>query len=78
MAITGLKPQLAYSDISVLLKKYSDSAAASDYAKSSIGACLKTGIITGRSSTALVPKDYITRAEVAVVVKRLLQKSDLI
>ncbi|MPM33398.1 hypothetical protein SDC9_79973 [bioreactor metagenome] len=76
--IAGIKPELSDSDISALIEKYSDGTAASDYAKPSIGVCLKTGIITGRTSRELAPKDCITRAEVAVVVQRLLQKSELI
>jgi hypothetical protein len=32
----------------------------------------------GRSSNVLAPKNDMTRAEVAAIVKRLLQKSDLI
>jgi hypothetical protein len=78
MKITGLNSELKDSEISSLLAKYPDGTAASDYAKTSIAACLKTGIITGRSSSTIAPKDYITRAEVAVIVQRLLQKSDLI
>ncbi|HPE15498.1 MAG TPA: IPT/TIG domain-containing protein [Oscillospiraceae bacterium] len=41
-------------------------------------ACIRTGITTGTSETTLSPKAGITRAEGAVMVRRLLQKSDLI
>ncbi len=78
MKITGLKPEMKDSEINPLLSRYSDGTAVSDFARTSIAACLKTGIITGRSSSAIAPKDFITRAEVAVIVQRLLQKSGLI
>jgi hypothetical protein len=76
--ITGLNPDIKSSEVSELLSKYTDGKAASDYAKTSIATCLKTGIITGRSSTAIAPKNYITRAEVASIVQKLLKKSNLI
>lgn len=67
------------SDISsTILAGYTDSNTASDYAKQGIAACEKTGVISGRSSDTLAPNDSITRAEVAVIVQRLLQKSELI
>jgi hypothetical protein len=78
MKITGLKSEIKDSEISALLANYADGTAASDYAKTSIAACIKTGIITGRSSNTIAPKDCITRAEVAAIVQRLLQKSNLI
>lgn len=78
MKITGLKSEIKDSEISSLFEKYSDGAVASAYAKSSIAACLKTGIVTGRGSNTIAPKYYITRAEVAVIVQSLLQKSNLI
>jgi hypothetical protein len=43
-----------------------------------MAACLKTGIMTGRDNDTAAPKSNITRAEVAVIVKRLLQASGLI
>lgn len=78
MRITGLKSEIKDSEISSLFANYSDATAVSDYAKTSMAACLKTGIITGRSNNTISPKNCITRAEVAVIVQRLLQKSNLI
>jgi hypothetical protein len=78
MRITGLKSEMNDSEISALIANYADGTAASDYAKTSIATCLKTGVITGRTSDTIAPKDCITRAEVAVIVQRLLKKSDLI
>ncbi len=78
MKITGLKSEMKDSEISALIANYSDGTAASDYAKTNIAACLKTGMVTGRTSDTIAPKNCITRAEVAVIVQRLLRKSDLI
>lgn len=44
----------------------------------SIAACLKTGVITGRNGGTIAPGDYMTRSEAAVIIQRLLQKSNLI
>lgn len=78
MKITGLDATLTDSEMVTLLASYTDSADASDYAKSSIAACLKTGVVNGRNSSTVAPKANITRAEVAVIVQRLLQNSNLI
>ena len=78
MNITKLSPSLSDSQVTALLVSYSDSTDVSNWAKTSIAACLETGVITGRTSTTLSPKENITRAEVAVVVQQLLLKSGLI
>jgi hypothetical protein len=78
MEITGLDADLTGSEISSLLAEYTDSTSASDYAKGSIAVCIETGVVNGTSDTTVSPKDYVTRAEVAVMVSRLLKKSELI
>lgn len=49
-----------------------------DYAKIGIVACIKTELVSGKPGKLIAPKVYITRAEVAVIVRNLLQKSELI
>jgi hypothetical protein len=78
MELTGLKVSLTDSEISTLLSGYSDGATVSDYAKKSVAMCIKSGVVTGTSATTLSPKEYVTRAEVAVMVERLLKESGLI
>ncbi|MEA5038621.1 MAG: S-layer homology domain-containing protein [Clostridiaceae bacterium] len=78
MKITNLEVSLTDSELSKLIGAFLDGSSASNYAEDSIAACLKTGIVLGRESNMISPKDCITRAEVAVMVERLLQKSDLI
>ena len=48
------------------------------YIRNSIAACLKAEVITGRYADAIEPKDYITRAEVAVILNRMLRNTELI
>ncbi|MEN6351581.1 MAG: S-layer homology domain-containing protein [Syntrophomonas sp.] len=78
MKITGLQAALKDGEATSLLEGYTDAGVISSYARTGIAACLQTGVITGRSSGSIAPKDNITRAEVAAVVQRLLLKSDLI
>lgn len=59
-------------------RKYTDASGISDYAKTSVAACIDTGVVLGRPNNTVAAKDFITRAEVAVIVERMLQKSDLI
>ncbi len=78
MKLTGLNTNLTDGEKSTILSKYTDGASVSDYAKTSVAMCIKTGVVTGSSATTLSPKAYVTRAEVAAMVQRLLQKSGLI
>ena len=78
MKLTGLNVTLTDSEASSLLANYTDAGLISDYAKAGVAACIKTGVVTGATATTLSPKDSVTRAEVAVMVQRLLIKSGLI
>ena len=61
-----------------ILAGFGDASSAAGYAKTGIAACVKTGIIFGRNKTTLAPKENITRAEAAAIIRRLLQQSGLI
>lgn len=78
MKITKLAPALTEAQISSLLSKYTDASGVSEYAKGNIAACIDTGVILGRPNNTVASKDFITRAEVAVIIERMLQKSNLI
>jgi uncharacterized repeat protein (TIGR02543 family) len=78
MTITGLKAKLEEVEAGRPINFFTDSGMVSAWAKEGIADSLQAGIITGRNGSELAPKANITRAEVAVIVKRLLQKSDLI
>ena len=78
MKLTGIKPDLTGTEATALLAGYHDADQSSEYATTGIADCLKTSVILGRSDGMIAPKEYITRAEVATIIQRLLQKSDLI
>lgn len=63
---------------SELLLPFADADSVSKWAQAAIAESLKAGIISGKSVNELAPKASITRAEVAEIVQKLLQKSDLI
>jgi len=78
MKLTGLSVTLTDSEASALLANYTDAGLVSDYAKAGAAACIKTGVVSGTTASTLSPTDSVTRAEVAAMVQRLLQKSGLI
>ncbi|HEX3029216.1 MAG TPA: Ig-like domain-containing protein [Clostridia bacterium] len=78
MKITKLKADFKNGEAEQLIASYGDFKKASSWAKNSIALCVKTGVVPDGSGKLAAPKDNITRAEVAVIVQRLLQKSNLI
>ncbi|MFE6796268.1 S-layer homology domain-containing protein [Paenibacillus chitinolyticus] len=78
MKTTGLRDKLPSKEAAELLAPYADAAATAEWAKSGVADCLQGAIFAGRTATELAPKASITRAEVAAIVQRLLQKSELI
>jgi hypothetical protein len=54
------------------LSNYKDKGSVSDYAVSSVATLVKAGIITG-SNSYLYPKSNVTRAEMAVILYRVLR-----
>ncbi|RXZ82094.1 6-bladed beta-propeller [Paenibacillaceae bacterium] len=78
MKLTKLKDKRAVQVVEQLLAPFNDANEAGEWARSSIADNLNAGIITGRDSHTLAPKAFITRAEVAVMVQRLLRASELI
>ncbi|WP_284645292.1 immunoglobulin domain-containing protein [Paenibacillus silviterrae] len=78
MTITGLKAKLPIQPAGQILQPYTDAMDASAWALSSIADSVQAGIVSGSNGDELTPKALITRAEVAAIVQRLLQKSELI
>jgi hypothetical protein len=78
MKITELQSKLAAGGTAEMLTPFNDMASVSTWAKDSVLTCLQAGVVTGRSNVWIAPKENMTRAEVAAIVQRLLQKSDLI
>ncbi|CAG7644984.1 hypothetical protein PAESOLCIP111_04850 [Paenibacillus solanacearum] len=77
IAITELKQKLS-SKPGAALESFMDADAVSSWAASGIADCLELGIVSGRSSVELAPQAFMTRAEVAHIIQRLLQQSGLI
>jgi hypothetical protein len=78
MKITGLEYELNSYDTELTFSEFEDSAEFSEWAVESMVKCVKTGIVTGKGANTIAPKDQITRAEVAVIIQRLLKASNLI
>ncbi|UKS27101.1 S-layer homology domain-containing protein [Paenibacillus sp. HWE-109] len=78
MQLTGLGATLATSETDQQLAGFADAPGAAEYARSGIAASLKMGLVSGRSEAELAPSANMTRAEVAAIIRRLLQKSGLI
>ncbi len=78
MSITEVKARVAVQSKEETLRPFKDAMEASGWAESSIAAIVEAGIVAGRSDAELAPKAYMTRAEGAAMLQRLLQKSELI
>ncbi|MNW09416.1 hypothetical protein D3C71_2064050 [compost metagenome] len=77
MEVTGLETDQP-GDASSLLERFGDNDQISDWAADSLVSILQSGIAGGRTGQLLEPQAYITRAEVAVMIERLLRESGLI
>jgi len=78
MAVTRLDKQTAVGDTATTLAAFADRALASNWAKDSLSLAIRAGVVSGRAGDLLDPQARVTRAEVAVLIQRLLQRSDLI
>lgn len=79
MSITGLKEQVAGSaQQSGKLDAFRDANTVASWAREGASLAVAAKIMQGRTADLLKPKAFITRAEVATIVERLLQYSDLI
>lgn len=78
MTTTGLSVAFREDEAETLFAGFSDSGRIADWARNSAAACIKTGIISGRKGKLIAPEENITRAEVAKMVRNLLQQSELI
>ncbi|MDH6369966.1 hypothetical protein M2444_001744 [Paenibacillus sp. PastF-3] len=63
----------ASDGIDTILRKYTDNGFVSSWAKHPVAALLTAQIIQGKSATIIDPTAHASRAEAAVMIKRLLQ-----
>ncbi len=77
MALAKMNTQISEEEIEKQLEGYKDSNKINEWAKKSVAISIKNGIIIGNGKN-IRAEDIITRAEVMVIVRRMLQKSNLI
>ncbi|WNS41491.1 S-layer homology domain-containing protein [Paenibacillus sp. MMS20-IR301] len=77
MKLTGLADRTDTVDPASVLAGFKDGGIVGGWAKESLALAVKAGLITGRGDSMLEAKANVTRAEVAVLIQRLLLKSDL-
>jgi hypothetical protein len=78
MELAGTSPKLTETEADKLLSEYADGKSISGYARQGVAACLKTGAVKGTSASTLSPTQAVTRAEITVMVQRLLKTAGLI
>ncbi|MEK3796001.1 S-layer homology domain-containing protein [Paenibacillus sp. FSL R7-0204] len=78
MKLTGLAEQTGTVNTAGVLAGFTDASRTGAWAKDSLALAASAGLITGRGGNKLEAQANVTRAEVAVLIQRLLQKSKLI
>jgi hypothetical protein len=78
MKLTGLMTELKSGEAEAELAGFADETQISEWARNSAVSCIRAGLVSGRNGVMLAPRDNITRAEAAVIIRRLLQKSGFI
>ncbi|WP_229263963.1 cadherin-like beta sandwich domain-containing protein [Cohnella cholangitidis] len=78
MKLTGLAARLTERPAEDVLQAYGDASEIAPWALSGIASSVQAGIVSGRDGGKLAPKAYMTRAEVAAIIQRLLSESDLL
>jgi len=75
--MAGMDTKITEEEIQIQIFKFTDGDEISDWAKESAAYNIKTCLIVG-SADACHPQDPVSRAEIATMVIRLLQKTNLI
>lgn len=78
MKLTGLQIKLPAQSAEITLHAFGDTAAVAVWAKGAVADTVQAGIISGRGKDLLAPQGYVTRAEAATAIQRLLKQSELI
>ncbi|MFC4598572.1 S-layer homology domain-containing protein [Cohnella hongkongensis] len=78
IALTGLQANESGLSAEKRLQTFKDVGDISNWALEGAASSVSAGVFSGRSGESLAPKANLTRAEVATIMQRLLQKSDLI
>jgi len=59
-------------DTDAVLKKYNDGAKIAGYARESVALLTGLGILQGTSGSAFAPREIVTRAQAAVMIRNLI------
>ncbi|WP_175498902.1 S-layer homology domain-containing protein [Paenibacillus sp. NFR01] len=78
MKLTGLAQSAGTLNTTDALSKFTDGGQAAQWSRDSIAQAAQAGLVNGRNGGKLEAKANVTRAEVAVLIQRLLKKSNLI
>lgn len=78
MKAIGLVKGTSASNASAMNAPFADQDLLSDYARSAVADAASKGLIQGKTATTFAPQDVATRAEAAVIIKRVLQYANLI
>jgi endo-1,4-beta-xylanase len=78
MRLAGIKVDYTADEIEKSLAGFKDSDVLASWAEGSTAACINAGVISGKTGKVIAPKDNMSRAEVASIIKKILVKSGLI
>ncbi len=77
MRLAGIESGINDAEATEILDRFSDSGNVSRWAKLAVAECIEAGIVSG-SNGRLNPQNNISQAEVAILIKKLLQEAGLI
>ncbi|ACL76656.1 endo-1,4-beta-xylanase [Ruminiclostridium cellulolyticum] len=74
MKAAGKNVNYSADEINKILKEFKDSNKVAGWAKGSVAACIKAGIVSGKSGKMLAPQENITFSQTESIVKKLSAK----
>ncbi|MFX3646292.1 MAG: S-layer homology domain-containing protein [Paenibacillus sp.] len=77
MSVTGMETATSAANVQQW-SDYADAEQVAVWAKEAVASSISTGLVSGRGKDTIAPNQSITRAETAVIIRRLLQQSGLI
>lgn len=78
MELTGMKVDYTDKEVQNELNQFVDKNNINEWAKKPIAICSKNGLIIGNNENQFLPKANITKAELAIIINKLLKKTNLI
>ena len=79
MELTGLNDKLSVpTDPMKRLGSFTDAGQVSEWARKAMASAVEAGLVNGQKNNLIAAQSQITRAEVALIIQRLLEKSNLI